>query len=76
MKEECSALAKVLQREKCENSNFAQYEVMGHYRENDSRKKVSALSNNSGWIGKERMTVQYIVGVDNHTRQCVYQHSG
>ena len=26
-------------------------------------KKVSALSNNSGWIGKERLTAQYRVGV-------------
>jgi hypothetical protein len=38
----------VLQREKCEKSNFAKYEVMGHYRENNSRKKANSLSNNSG----------------------------
>ena len=48
MKEECSALAKVLQREKCEKGNFAKYEVMGHYRENGSRKKASAVSRTFG----------------------------
>lgn len=36
------------QREKCEKSNFALYEVFGHYRENDSRKKVSAVSRKTG----------------------------
>ena len=36
---------------------------MGHYRENDSNKKTNALDSKSGWMGKERLTDQYIVGV-------------
>ena len=48
-----------LQREKCENSNSAQYEVKGHYRENNNEQIASALNSKSGWIGKERMTAQY-----------------
>ena len=65
-----------LQREKCEKSNFAKYEVMGHYRENNNEQIASALSDNSGWIGKELLTAQYKARVDNHTRQCVYRRGG
>lgn len=45
---------------------------MGHYRENDSRKKVSALSNNSGWVGKERLTDQYRMRVQNGVAMLIW----
>ena len=48
MKEKWSALASVLQREKCEKSNFAKYKVMGHYRENNNEQIANAFSGNSG----------------------------
>lgn len=53
----------VLQREKDIKSKRAQHEVLGHYRENDSSKKVSAVNSKSEWIRKERLTGQYRIRV-------------
>ena len=50
MKEECSALVMGLQREKYEKSNFALYEVLGHYRENNiEAKQVRSVKSQSTW---------------------------
>lgn len=73
MKQRCSDLAIGFQREKYLKSNSAQSVAFGHYRENNNEQIASTLISKSGWIGKERLTAQYKVGVhSDKTRTAIY----